>query len=391
MPDTLPDDLTDIFPLLAETPESIIARMVAAANAGIDPTDPAYADIVPGSEWDDMSRSWMLEADRIYDRMLTELPAAALPATATGEWLDLWADAVGLTRKAATYASGAVRFTGPDGTDISTGTQVSTEAPTPDAEPATFQTTDPDTIASGTVDIPVTALDAGSIGNVAANSTTILDSTVIASVIVTNPQAITGGSDVETDEALQARVIKKLQGTNGAGNIDYYENLALNYPGVGFVTVQPNTPSIGHVTVMISDINGDPASTAMIDGLQEQLDPSSSSAQGAGVAPIGATVIVAAPAPLAIAVAATVVPEPGYSIDGSGGTTDLTPSLTAAVLRYGTILGVGDDVIHNKVLAALIDVLGVADISALTLNTSTTDVAVDATHTASFTVPLTLS
>jgi hypothetical protein len=74
------DDFVDRFPLRAEGPEAILARMQADLNAGIDPADPLYADIVPGSVWDDMARADALEMDRVYDRMLTEVPAAALPA-----------------------------------------------------------------------------------------------------------------------------------------------------------------------------------------------------------------------------------------------------------------------------------------------------------------------
>jgi uncharacterized phage protein gp47/JayE len=384
------DDFVDRFPLRAEGPEAILARMQADLNAGIDPADPLYADIVPGSVWDDMARADALEMDRVYDRMLTEVPAAALPATATGEWLDLWADLVDLARKPATPASGTVTFAGTDGTAIITGVQVSTEAPTPDADPVTFQTTASGTIAGGSVDLPVQALDDGSQGNVPANAITILDS-AIDGVTVTNATAITGASDVESDEALQGRVRRKLKGTNGAGNVDYYVNVALNYPGVGFVTVQPNTPSIGHVTVMISDVNGDPAPPAMINGLQAQLDPSADAGQGAGLAAPGATVIVTTPGSTAVAVAATIAPASGYSLTGTAGTKALTGPITDAVDHYFATLGVGDDVIHNKVLAAIIDVDGVLDVSALTLNGGGGNVAIDATHTAALTLPLTLT
>lgn len=386
MPD---DDITAQLPLAAESPESFLARMVLSENAGIDPDDPQYADVVPGSVWDDMSRAWCLEADRLADRMLTEIPAAALPATAIAPWLDAWADALGLERKVATTASGVVTFTGDDGTDVGSGTQVSTEAPTADADPITFQTTEEGTIVGGSIDLSIEALDEGSAGNVPANTVTILDSP-LDTVSVSNALAITGGSDVETDEALQGRVVKKLRGTNGAGNNAYYENIALNYPGVGFVTIQPNTPSIGHVTVMIFDVNGDPAPGSMIDGLQDQLDPDPAG-QGDGLAAPGATIIVATAAATAVAVVATIVPEDGYSVTGVGGTQALTADITAAVTRYFTKLGVADDVVHNKVLAAIIDVDGVANVSALTLNGGGGDVVIDSTHTAELTLPLTLS
>lgn len=386
----MPDDITDLFPLATESPEAILGRMQADINAGIDPTDPLYADIVGGAVWDDLARADALEMDRVYDRMLTEVPSAALPAFATGTWLDQWASVVGLQRKAATHAGGVVTFTGPDGTIVSAGAQTSSEAPTPDAEPITFQTLTTGTITGGSYDADVQALDDGTIGNVPANAVTLLD-TPLDGVTVSNALRITGGSDVETDEALQARVLAKLRGTNGAGNIDYYINLALNYPGVGYATVEPNTPSIGHVTVVISDVDRQPAPTAMVNGLQAQLDPSGTAGQGAGLAAPGATVIVSTPATTAVAVVATIVPEPGYTLTGTGGTQPLTAVITAAVTRYFLGLEAGDDVIASKVSSAIVDVDGVADISALTLNGSAGNAAIAPDHIAVLTLPLTLS
>lgn len=388
------DDLTAQFPLQAESPASIRARMLMMMNAGIDPADPTYADTAPGSIWDDIAGAGALEADRLYDRMLTEVPAAALPSTAIGAWLDGWADVVGLERKAATTASGVVRFTGADGTPVPTGVQVSTEAPTPDAEPITFQTTEAGTVAGTTVDLAVEALESGSAGNVPANAVTILD-TPLPGVSVTNATAITGGSDVETDEALSERVIKKFRGTQGAGNVDYYANLALNYPGVGYATVQPNVPSIGHVTVVISDVNRDPAPTAIVDGLQAQLDPSDSPGQGAGLAAPGATIHVTTPTGVVVSIAATLALLQGYSLDGSAGTQDVTPDVLSSLLRYFQSLAVGDEVVYNKVLAAIVDVDGVDDVTALTLTVAgtayTANVTIDPASVAELDANLALS
>lgn len=379
-------DLIDSFPLVRETPESIRARMLADTNAGIDPSDPLYADVLPGSVWDDMARADALEFDRLYDRAINEVPAAAMPGLATGVWLDGWADVVDLQRKVATPATGVATFTGDDGTDVPTGTQVSTEAPTPDADPITFQVTTPGTISGGSIDLPIAAVDAGSAGNVAANAVTLMDSEVDATV--TNAAAISGGSDVETDEQLQGRVTRKLKGTNGAGNQDYYLNIALNEPGVGFATIEPNTPSLGHVKVSITDSANHPfATTTVIDSLQAKLDPSGSAAQGAGLSTIGATVVVSTPTTTAVAVSATLVLATGYSIDGAGGTIALRDDITAAVARYFAELGVGDDVVHNKILAAIIDGEGVLNVSALT----PADTAIAADHLAVLTLPLTLA
>jgi len=170
-----------------------------------------------------------------------------------------------------------------------------------------------------------------------------------------------------------------MRGTKGAGNVDYYENIALNYPGVGFVTVQPNTPELGDVRVVIRDVNGDPEPSFVIEGLQALLDPSGSSTQGAGEATIGAQVTVATPTGHVYAVTAAITPEPGYSVTGTGGTKALHDPIVAALGRYNDGLDVGADPIRNKILAAIVDVEGVADAN---LTVPATDVAVGSTEVA---------
>jgi uncharacterized phage protein gp47/JayE len=387
----LADEIVDLFPLKGETPESVLARLQADQNAGIDPTDPVYADILPGSVWDDLERADALEFDRVYDRMTTEVPAAALPALATGLWLDAWADTLGLERTAAAPAGGTVRFSGADGIEVGVGTQVSTEQPDETTDPVAFQTTAGGTITGGHVDLAVVAVNAGAAGDVAANSVTLLDTPLSGAVTVSNAAAMTGGADVESDEHLQGRIVEELRGSAGAGNRDWYRHAALNEPGVGYVTVLANTPSTGHVTVVISDPDNKPVPSFVVDALQARLDPSATTSQGDGDAPVGATVVVETITTTNVTVAATIVPVAGYSVDGAGGTISLRPDITASVREYVNGLPAGASVLHNKVLAAIVDVTGVVNVSALTLNGGGGDVSIGSTAVAELVEPLTLS
>lgn len=386
-------DLTDELRVTAETPDTIKARLLADTNAGVDPADPAYADTHPGSFWDDFNGAISLEHDRVYDRM-NETVAAAIPATSSGEFLDAWAASLGLERKQAAFAGGKAQFTGDAGAQVPAGTQVSTEKVSEDAEPQAFQTIVAAVVGvGGTVAVDVKAVAAGSEGSVPANSVVILDSTVSGVESVTNPGAMTGGADVETDDALRQRILRKLAGSAGGGNGDDYVNWGLAYPGVGHVTVQPNTPTLGRVGVVITDVGNDPMPQHAIDGLQALLDPSDSATQGSGLAPVGARVTVSTPTSKAIAVAAAITLEPGFSVDGAGGTKAVRPDVSDAVARYVNALPVGGDVIHSKVLAAIVNSLGVADIGSLALNgqAAGTSVAVGPSEVASLTLPLTLT
>lgn len=387
-------DLTTRLPLAIESPETIKARLLADVNAGLDPTDPNYLDTVPGSFWDDLMGAMGLELDRLYDRAHNEVPAAALPATAVSDWLDAWASAVGLVRLDETRAFGIVEFTADEGTPVPSGTQVSTVQTSADSDPTTFQVTTGGVVdVTGVLALAVEAITAGAAGNVAAFTVTVLGSSLQNPTTVENPEAITGGSDVETDEALSKRIQRKMSGTAAGGNQDFYINEALNEPGVGFVTVFAHTPDPGNVTLSITDVNNDPfaGGSPVILSLKNRLDPSTDESQGAGEAPVGATVLITTPTATNITLVAEVLLGGGYTLDGTGGTTALEDAITLAASRYIDNLPTGGDVVYNKVVAAIIDVVGVEDITTLTLNGTGATVVLDDSHVASLVKPLTLT
>lgn len=392
-PESVADRLLRRLPLSKETVEAITARLIAGAVDGVEPTSPAYPDLVLGTVLHDVYGAVSLELDRAYDKAHREIPAKALPTTTDGLWLDNWAEALGLERKDATFATGVVRFTSPGGspeTPLPAGLEITTEQVAEDQDEIAFVTTEAGVLEAdgGTADIAVRALTEGSLGNVASNTVTIM-SAPIASVTVTNPAAITGGSDIETDEELSRRVALRLAAPSAPGNIADYEEWVLAWPGVGFVTVQPAWNGPTTVRTVITDPDNNPSSGAVIAGLQAYLDPVAG--EGRGKAPVGHVVTVATPADLAVAVDAALTFEAGNSLDGAGGTRALRSEIEAALAAYINSLPVGADVIRYKVIAAIVDVKGVANLTALTLNGAGGDVAVAALEVASLTTPPTLA
>lgn len=377
------DEVVEALPLFAEFPEEIRARILESMNAGLSPGDPMYQDDTPGAVMSDVAGLIALEMDRIYDRMNTEFIAATNPITATGARQDQWLAALQLpARAAAVAASGEVRFTGAPGTSVPAGFVVSTEAPAEDVDPVEFATTSTVTVgAGGTVTAAVQATEAGSAGNVPAASVTFVVTPGVA-VTVTNLAAMTNGADVESDERVAARINQHLAGTAGGGNADFYVSLLLGVPGVGGVTVEPNTPSSGAVRLWVTDVNGDPISSTFLATLQALIDPSATSAQGLGAATIGADVEVATPTTTTANVVADVSLLAGYSLDGSGATINVTAACVAALEGYVNGLRTGADVQRNRAIAALLAVEGIDDVPALTINGTGADLAIAATATA---------
>lgn len=420
-------DLIDFLPLRTETLQSIRARMDADVNAGIPPTDQAFMDTVEGSAFFDLSQVVALEAERLWDMAATEIPAAAFPKFAWGDYLDDHGETIGLERKAAAAATGQVTFSGTNGTLIATGTIVRTAQTDPDSDPIEFATTASATIASGTATVGVQAVVPGAQGNLAANQISEMPAPPSGVTSVTNAAAITGGADVESDEAYRERILLVLSSPQGAGTITDYKQWALAYAGVGFVSVEPLWDGAGTVRVMVTDVNNDPVGGTIVSGLKNLLDPANvattttgtntlptgtlnvvstagfrtsgkidfggqsvtytgktgttftgctggsgaisagsavtQSGEGRGLAPIGAIVTVGTPTTLTVNVAATITYASGYSATGTAGTIALTATITDAIKAYVDALAPGEDVILSKVIAAIADVTGVADVS----------------------------
>jgi uncharacterized phage protein gp47/JayE len=366
-------DFADFIPIFQESIETIRARLDADINAGLDPNDPAFLDTTEGGLWFDLSQTVALEIEREWDALGAEVPAALFPVFAWGEYLDEHGVTINLPRKDAVAATGMVTFTGTSGTLVATGTQVATVQTDPDADPITFRTSAPATIpAGGSVDVPVEAIEAGSAGNVASATITVLLSPVGGISAIVNADAVTGGADVETDDAYRDRILLEYAAPHGSGTVADYKRWALGYPPVGYAAVDPLWNGAGTVRVIVTDVSNNPVSASVISGLQALLDPVAG--QGQGLAPIGAVVTVATPATVSINVSATVSLLGGYTLDGTGGTVAVRQNVEEAIKSYIDKLGPGDDVVREHVASQFFTVEGVYDVSNVLLNGAATNV-----------------
>lgn len=138
----------------------------------------------------------------------------------TGADLDAFCQLFGIARLPAKRASGTVIFSRDpaDPTDtifIAVNLQISSS----DDVPVIAQTITGATMNSGvlTATVPVQAVSAGPDGNIGAGLLTNISSPIQGVSTVTNPGALTGGTDQETDSALRARwkatVFRNLAGT----------------------------------------------------------------------------------------------------------------------------------------------------------------------------------
>lgn len=212
------------------------------------------------------------------------------PDTADQEHLERIASLYGLARLPASFAIGDVTFTGTNGSAIPSGTELQTSSG------ARYVTTDDGAIAGGTADVPVTAVDAGSTGNLIAGTAISL----LESVLGVNAQAvvaaagITGGADVESDDQLRTRVIERLQSPpQGGAKHDYVGWAKAAHPSVTRVWVFPQELGAGTVVVRIVTDNEASltATQPVIDAVQSYIDD---------IRPLNATVTVDSPVETAV-------------------------------------------------------------------------------------------
>jgi len=288
--------------------------------------------------------------------------------TTYGQFLDARAEEHGVTRKAATPATGTVRFTGTNGTEVAAGSQVSNTvlAGSPD-EPVVFATDALGTVSGGFVDIAVTAIDAGIEGNLPASSIDRQITVIAGITAVTNAAAMAGGTNEETDEELRNRLLAAIAARRGAGTQDDYVTWALEVEGVGAATCEPLWSGAGTVRVMILDTDLQPASAGLQTAVSDYIET---------LRPIGADVTVSTPTLDTHAISATLTMEAGFTVGG------VQTAVETAIQAYYDGLDTGDDVIYLEVGAAIITTLGVADYSALLVDGAAVNVTITATEKA---------
>lgn len=374
-------DFTDFVPIREVTVDDIRARFDADVNAGRVPGDPDYWDTVDGGWYSDLRNACALAFARLYDFLAGEVVASMFPATTFGQYLDRWGETLQVPRKDEVKATGEVTFEGIEGFVIPSGTKVSTVQTDTENDPISFVTTEDGTITGGEITVGIEAEVAGSAGNVGIGTITILISPIGDSITsLTNEGPTSSGSEVESDELYSARIILEFEPGQGAGTQNDYRRWALAFPGVGFATVEPFWAGPGTVRVTVTDQFNNPVSGAVVSGLQTLLDPIPG--EGEGLAPVGASVTVATPTVAPIVVAGSPVFKAGYTLDGDGGTIATRAQIEAALRQYVDRLAPGDDVIRERTIAQFFTVVGVLDVTGVTLNGSGTNFTISSTEVA---------
>ena len=310
----------------------------------------------------DLTRAFALAIKSLGDDLLTS-EAAADVDNMTGDALTKWCyQRKGVTRKAAAYASGTITIVTGTGT-ITKGALFESTGGIQFAATEAKSVTDGDTV-------EVQAVVAGASGNVAAGAVTKMPVTLTGISVVTNPAAMTGGYDAETDDSLRARYYVAVLTPATSGNKNQYIAWAESVTGVGGAKCYPLANGENTVEVCIIDSNMQPASAELVAAVQAYIDPGGSGT-GEGVAPIGAYCTITSAAGLSVNVACMVTLASGYD------TAAVLANVTTGINAY--LAGIAFSAAYAsyaKIANAVNDAAGVLDYTGLTVNGGTDNISV---------------
>lgn len=265
----------------------------------------------------------------------------------------------GMTRKAATYANGEVVITG-NGT-----MSVDDLVQTPGGIRYKCLV---DQFVSGSENIAVQAVVAGSSGMIPANQITQFPIAIAGLVSVTNPEPTQDGFDAESDASLLQRYYDSIQKPATGGNIAQFTALIKNYAGVGDVKVYPTWAGNNTVKLVIIDANKQPPSADLVAEAQGYMDPGVAGL-GLGVAPFGAFTTVEGAAGKIINVSLNAVKDANYTDEQR--LTNMQTNLNA----YFKLIAYKEGAVsYAKIGAAILDSAGILDYSNLLLNAGTANI-----------------
>lgn len=279
--------------------------------------------------------------------------------TAEGEWLTEIAEEAGVFRQGATSARGKVTFIGDAGTIIPFGTYVKSDV-------MQYATLYEAVIGSdGEVTTDIIAVTAGSLGNVLPGYINSLSINISGVDGVINREAVTGGADIESDEALRMRLYLRRQNPVYAGNAaQYVEWAQMASNEVGSAKCIPVWDGPGTVKVIFVTDAGTLPEPALISAVDETIR--------SYMPCVGVSLTVAAPAEKTINIS--------IKTDESVGSEGLEEIKEAIRKYYVQIALVENSVQYSQICAAVLGAGVIKGFDELKLNNAYSNVTLSETE-----------
>lgn len=213
------------------------------------------------------------------------------------------------------------------------------------------------------VTVPVSALTAGSGGNMQPNAITLLASAIPGVDSVTNAVAFTNGVDQESDTALKARFTLYIAGLSKATLAAIGYAILSVQQGLNYAVIE-NSPANGDFLVVIDDGSGNP-SFELQDAVFAAVDL---------VRPVGTGFSVTSPVITNVVITFTITVATGIN------KLNLLATVETAVTAFVDALTIGSDLSYTKIAQIIYDAAPgqITNVTALLVNGGTSDVAIPA-------------
>lgn len=186
------------------------------------------------------------------------------------------------------------------------------------------------------------------------------------------------GVDEEDEDVYRSRISNSHNYKGFGGNKEYYVSQIGEYAGVTGVKAYRVSAPTDYISVVIQGADYRAPASALVDDVQDLVDPVVTSGEGDGIAPIGHRVTVSGVEELTVNVEVTLTYDTGYSYEA------LSAAIQAAVegyfesLRKAWMSSATTVVRIAQLETALLAVTGILDVENTTLNGSTTNITLPA-------------
>lgn len=337
------------------TVETLTNRMLNNLPAGIDLTEGGFAQ--------DFLKPTAIELERFVHFHLAEFLKLMYPQWSYSIYLEQHALQKKVFRKPANAATGSITIQGEPGVTIPVGSVFAVPGVSNTTEPIYFKTVAEAVIQpGGSVDVDVISTTTGIKTNVPAGSITIMEVPIQGISKITNAEATTGGTEVESDQSLRSRLLDKLASADleYIGNDADHKRWAEEVPGVGYADIHSlwNGPST--VKINLLDANGEPANEQIIEAVYNHIMAPNDPLQR--LAPPGEVLTVRAPELVSFNLAFKITPEIGFEL----------PAIESFIRwklqeHYKVAKKVGK-IIYSEMFAEIVKTPGVADLKDFTVN-----------------------
>lgn len=309
-----------------------------------------------------------IEHARVIQFVLLETIKNIIPKYSYGDILLGHGENRGIFQRSATYAKLTLQITGLPGTVIPAGFQFSTAATLEDGG-ILFDTLQETIIPeSGRAVVEAQCETLGKKGNVAADTVILMVKPMKGIISVSNEAPAYGGFEMESEESIRQRIadFDLSQENSFVGAPADYRRWALEVDGVGNAGVIPAQDDSGTVTVILTDLNGQPADEQICCAVENHIMRPDSLYER--LAPVNALLRVIPAAAKQLLISAHVTLLEDFDLD------HIKDKFIKALHEY---LAERKVIKYTEIGALLIRTPGVADYTNLSLNGSTGNIFIE--------------